>query len=225
MQVIDATCPLVTKVHYEAVRFARQGYSIILVGHKDHDEVIGTSGEAPEVIRVISTIEEAAHLNVTNPDKVAVITQTTLSLDDTREVLQALRKRFPNMVLPPKEDICYATQNRQNAAKEMAKQVDVVFVLGSTNSSNARRLCEVAQEAGARAFLIDHPREINPAWLEKASSVGVTAGASTPEELVQETINHLKSLGSTQVEELQIAQEDVFFPMPRQLTPPAKPRK
>ncbi len=217
LQIIDATCPLVTKVHNEAIRFARQGHSIALVGHKDHDEVIGTAGEAPEVIQVISTAEEVAHLDVPDPDKVAVITQTTLSLDDTREVLQALRKRFPKVVLPSKDDICYATQNRQNAVKEMAKHVDVVFVLGSANSSNARRLCEVAQKAGARAFLIDHPQEIDPRWIEEASAVGITAGASTPEEVVQAVINHLRSLGSAQVEELQIAQEEVSFPMPLQL--------
>ena len=169
------------------------------------------------MIQVISTVEEVAHLDVPDPDKVAVITQTTLSLDDTREVLQALRKRFPKMVLPPKEDICYATQNRQNAVKEMAKHVDVVFVLGSANSSNAQRLREVAQEAGARAFLIDHPQDIDPRWIEGASAVGITAGASTPEEIVQATIDHLRSLGAAQVEELQIAQEDVFFPMPQEL--------
>ena len=217
LKVLDGTCPLVTKVHMEGLRYAQEGYSIILIGHRDHDEVAGTLGEAPDAMQLISSVEEAQSVKVKDSNKVAVITQTTLSLDDTREILETLRRRFPTLVTPAKDDICYATQNRQNAVKEMAKRVDLILVLGSRNSSNANRLCEVAREAGARAFLIDDPSEIQTEWLAGAKAVGVTAGASTPEELVQKTMDYLQSLGAHEIEELRVAEESVYFPLPREL--------
>src|SRR5437773_3173266 len=192
LRVIDATCPLVTKVHLEAIRYAREGYSIVLIGHEDHDEVIGTLGEAPDRIFVIDSVAEVEKLEVPNPEKVAYLTQTTLSVDDTRDVIEALRRRFPRIVGPSRDDICYATQNRQAAVKTVAADVDVVLVIGSANSSNAIRLVEVSQSAGTRAYLINDERDIRPEWLAGAHRIGVTAGASTPEVLVSQTVEALR---------------------------------
>src|SRR2546426_11914211 len=192
LRVIDATCPLVTKVPLEAVRYAREGYSIVLIGHEDHDEVIGTLGEAPDRIVVIDSVVEVDRLEVPNPEKIAYLTQTTLSVDDTRDVIEALRRKFPRIVGPSRDDICYATQNRQAATKTVSADVDVVLVIGAANSSNANRLVEVAQSAGTRAYLINDVRDIRPEWLEGARRIGVTAGASTPEMLVGETVATLR---------------------------------
>jgi len=217
LRVIDATCPLVTKVHLEAIRYAREGYTIILVGHEDHDEVIGTTGEAPERIVVVSTPEEVEALQVPDPDKVAYITQTTLSVDDTREVIDALRRRFPGIVGPSKDDVCYATQNRQAAVKTVAAEVDVVLVIGAANSSNANRLREVSEAVGTRAYLINEIREIKPEWLEGASRVGITAGASTPEFLVHEAVHALRRMGAEEVREVHVVDENVRFGLPHEL--------
>jgi len=217
LQVIDATCPLVTKVHVEAKRYAREGYTIVLVGHADHDEVIGTTGEAPERIAVIASVEEAERLVVENPDKVAYLTQTTLSVDDTRAIIEVLRRRFPRIVGPSKDDICYATQNRQAAVKELAGEVDLVLVLGAANSSNANRLREVAETLGTRAHLINDVRDIRPEWLAGVPRIGVTAGASTPEFLVREVVDYLSARALPVVRELHVVEEDVRFGLPHEL--------
>ena len=217
LQTIDATCPLVTKVHLEAIRYKKEGYTIILIGHRDHEEVTGTLGEAPENICLISTVEEADHLELANPNKVAYLTQTTLSLDDTREIIQRLRERFPQMKGPNVEDICYATQNRQMAVQQLAKQVEAVLVIGSRNSSNSNRLVEVAEKAGAKSYLIDNAGAINPGWLEKITSVGITAGASSPELLVNQVTDHLRVYGFDQIENLETVREEVYFALPAEL--------
>ncbi len=217
LRVIDATCPLVTKVHVEAIRYARDGYTIVLVGHEDHDEVIGTTGEAPNRIVVIDSVDEAERLEVENPDKVAYLTQTTLSMDDTRAIIDVLRRRFPQIVGPSKDDICYATQNRQVAVKKLAAEVDLVLVLGAANSSNANRLREVAEAVGIRAHLINDVHDIRPEWLESAGRVGVTAGASTPEFLVREVVAYLSSCAAPVVRELNVVEEDVRFGLPHEL--------
>ena len=219
LRVVDATCPLVTKVHSEAIRFAREGYTLLLIGHEGHEEVAGTMGEAPEAIRLVQTVEEARRVAVAHPDKVAVITQTTLSVDDTRAIIEALTARFPLLVVPRKDDICYATQNRQNAVKAIAKEVEVVLVIGAKNSSNSIRLTEVAEDAGRRAYLINDAGEIDPAWFAGVRCVGVTSGASAPEHLVQEVVERLKQLGATQVEEWELVREDVSFGLPAELAP------
>ena len=226
LRVIDATCPLVTKVHVEAKRFARQGYTILLIGHQGHEEVVGTMGEAPEAIRLVQTVEEARAVAVRDPKKVAVITQTTLSVDDTRTIVEALKQRFPALVAPSKEDICYATQNRQNAVKAIARQAEVILVIGARNSSNSIRLTEVAEDAGRRAYLINDAREIDPQWFEGIACVGVTSGASAPEHLVQEVVDALCRLGATQVEEYELVREDVSFGLPQELEqlPSSAPR-
>jgi 4-hydroxy-3-methylbut-2-enyl diphosphate reductase len=216
LRVIDATCPLVTKVHLEAVRYAREGYSIVLIGHEDHDEVIGTLGEAPQRIHVIASAAEVQTLDVPDPDKVAYLTQTTLSVDDTRDVIEALRGRFPRIVGPSRDDICYATQNRQAAVKTVARGVDVVLVLGAANSSNANRLVEVARSAGTRAYLIADASDVRPEWLDGAERVGVTAGASTPEVLVTQTVAALRRAGA-RVREVEVVEEDVRFALPSEL--------
>ena len=219
LKVVDATCPLVTKVHVEAKRFAKDGYTLLLIGHEAHEEVEGTMGEAPQAIQLVQTVEEARTVQVPNPDKVAVITQTTLSMDDTRAILEVLKARFPKLVSPSKDDICYATQNRQNAAKVISKQAEVILVIGAKNSSNSIRLTEVAESAGRRAYLINDAGEINPAWLQGVRCVGVTSGASAPEHLVQEVVAHLKRFGSSvAVEEVELVQEDVSFGLPLELT-------
>ncbi|MGH7263104.1 MAG: 4-hydroxy-3-methylbut-2-enyl diphosphate reductase [Candidatus Rokuibacteriota bacterium] len=223
LRVIDATCPLVTKVHLEAIRYAREGYSIILVGHEDHDEVIGTTGEAPDRIHVISHPDEVDKLDLSNPEKVAYLTQTTLSVDDTRDVIDALRRRFPRIVGPSKDDICYATQNRQAAVKTVAEEVDVVLVIGAANSSNANRLREVSEAIGTRAHLINDIREIKPEWLKGATRIGITAGASTPEFLVTEAVEALtRQRQDVHVREVHVVEEDVRFGLPHELEEIAK---
>jgi 4-hydroxy-3-methylbut-2-enyl diphosphate reductase len=223
LRVIDATCPLVTKVHLEAIRYAREHYTIVLIGHEDHDEVIGTLGEAPERIVVVASADEAERLEVRDPDKIAYLTQTTLSVDDTREVIAALRRKFPKIVGPSRDDICYATQNRQAAVKTVADDVDVLLVIGAKNSSNANRLVEVAKNHGTRAHLIDDVRDIRPEWLEGARRIGVTAGASTPEILVSETIEFL-SHDTVAVREVRVVEEDVRFALPQELERMARER-
>ncbi len=217
LQVIDATCPLVTKVHLEAVRFAREGRSIILVGHAGHDEIIGTMGEAPGHIQLVGSAEEAEKVQVPDPTRVAVMTQTTLGVDDTREIIDVLRRRFPTLVTPSSDDICYATQNRQTAVKLLAKAADLVLVLGSGNSSNSRRLREVAEMTGARAYLIEDASKIDRRWLEGAGSVAITAGASAPEHLVREVVAYFRELGVEEVEEVQTVEETVTFTPPPEL--------
>ena len=225
LQVIDATCPLVTKVHVEAIRYAKQGYTLLLIGHAGHEEVEGTMGEAPEAIQLVQTVEEARAIHVPNPQKVAVITQTTLSVDDTRAIIEILKSRFPALMVPTKDDICYATQNRQNAVKALAQEAEVILVIGAKNSSNSIRLTEVAEDAGRRAYLINDASEIRPAWFENVSCVGVTSGASAPEHLVQSVVDALKRLGATQVEERELTQEDVSFGLPVELNALSPVRK
>jgi 4-hydroxy-3-methylbut-2-enyl diphosphate reductase len=217
LQVIDATCPLVTKVHLEAVRFAREGRSIILVGHAGHDEVIGTMGEVPGEIQLVGSVEEAERVQVPDPERVAVVTQTTLGVDDANEIVKVLRRRFPKLVTPSSGDICYATQNRQEAVKLLAKEADLVLVLGSDNSSNSRRLREVAESVGARAYLIDDASEIEPGWLQGVECVAITAGASAPEHLVQQTLAYFKALGVEEAEEVEAVEEKVTFTLPPEL--------
>jgi len=219
LRTIDATCPLVTKVHLEVLQYAKKGYTIILVGHRDHDETIGTLGEAPEAIRVVGSKEEAQLVEIENPEKVAYLTQTTLSVDDTREIVQILERRFPALQGPPKEDICYATQNRQDAVKALAAYVDVLLVLGAPNSSNSLRLCEVARAKNVPAYLIETAADIRMEWLDGVRVIGLTASASAPEILVQQVIAFAREqLGITEVEELDTVTEDVHFALPHELT-------
>ncbi len=217
LRVIDATCPLVTKVHLEVLRYAKRDYTIVLIGHEDHDEVIGTRGEAPDHIQVISEIEDIANLDVPDPSKIVCLTQTTLSMDDTAEVIEGLRKAYPLMVTPSKDDICYATQNRQQAVKAMTEMVDLVLVLGASNSSNSNRLREVAEVAGVRAYLINQVSDITLDMMAGVSRVGITAGASTPEFLVQEAIAYCQALGADTTQELTVIDEDVKFLLPSEL--------
>lgn len=217
LKVVDATCPLVTKVHVEAIKFAKQGYSLVLVGHRDHEEVEGTQGEAPEVTQVVSTVEEVEALVVPDPNKVAYLTQTTLSLDEAKYMIDALKKKFPNIVGPHAQDICYATENRQTAVKNVAHGADVVLVVGSRNSSNSNRLVEVSQNLGTESYLIDKAEDIQPSWLEGASTVAVTAGASAPEVLVQEVVNYLQAKGYSSVEEVEVMPENVRFGLPPEI--------
>jgi 4-hydroxy-3-methylbut-2-enyl diphosphate reductase len=217
LRVIDATCPLVTKVHTEAIRFAREGRSIILVGHAGHDEIVGTMGEAPEHTQLVGSVEEAEKVQVSDPERVAVTTQTTLGVDDTRGIIDVLRRRFPQLVSPSSDDICYATQNRQWAVKLLAEQAEVILVLGSDNSSNSKRLREVAETSGARAYLIEDATRIDPTWLENVESVGITAGASAPEHLVQEVVAYFQGLGVEAIEEIAPVEERVTFSPPPEL--------
>ena len=217
LRVIDATCPLVTKVHLEAIRYAREGYSIILVGHADHDEVVGTMGEAPDRMFLIAHPEDVDRLAVPDPDKVAYLTQTTLSVDDTRDCIEALRRRFPKIVGPAKDDICYATQNRQAAVKTVAGEVDVLLVIGAANSSNANRLVEVSRVMGTPSYLIADKNDIRAEWLADAARVGVTAGASTPEFLVSDVVEELRQRHDARVREVRVVEEDVRFGLPREL--------
>jgi 4-hydroxy-3-methylbut-2-en-1-yl diphosphate reductase len=220
LRTIDATCPLVTKVHGEAKRFAREEYDILLVGHHGHEEVEGTSGEAPEHIQLVETAADVANVTVRDPEKVVWLSQTTLSVDETMETVRALRERFPALQNPPSDDICYATQNRQVAVKAMAPQCDLVLVVGSKNSSNSVRLVEVALTAGAGAgHLIDYAREIDDAWLEGVSTIGLTSGASVPEVLVRGVLDHLAERGWESVEEVTTAEETLRFSLPRELRP------
>ncbi|MFN3476211.1 MAG: 4-hydroxy-3-methylbut-2-enyl diphosphate reductase [Candidatus Methylomirabilales bacterium] len=217
LKTIDATCPLVTKVHQEAIRFVKEGRSIILVGHEGHDEVVGTMGEAPDHIQLVGSVEEAETVQVPDPDRVAVITQTTLSVDDTKEIIEVLKRRFPKLITPSKDDICYATQNRQTAVKQIAKEADLILVLGSENSSNSNRLKEVSESVGIRAYLIDDVSEIDPTWLEGAQCVGITAGASAPEYLVQEVVEYFKKMGVEEIKEVEAIREEVSFSLPPEL--------
>ena len=218
LKVLDATCPLVTKVHGEAQRYAKQEHTIILIGHHDHVEVQGTVGEAPERIIVVGSVEEVAALKVEDEDKVGYLTQTTLSMDDTAEIIAALKKRFPKIKGPAKDDICYATQNRQNAVKALSKEVELVLVVGAQNSSNSVRLLEVAKTTGVKARRIESAAELKAEWLEGVRNIGITAGASAPEDIVQGIITELRKMSSSsQVRDLEIVREDVTFALPAAL--------
>jgi 4-hydroxy-3-methylbut-2-en-1-yl diphosphate reductase len=217
LRTLDATCPLVTKVHVEALRFAREGYEMVLVGHRGHVEVDGTLGHAPERMYLVETVEDVARLTVRDETRLAVLTQTTLSVDDTREVIAALRARFPAIRVPGKDDICYATQNRQNAVKALAGRVELVIVVGAPTSSNSNRLVEVARVHGVRGELVQEAADIDPAWLAGVSRVGVTAGASTPETLVRAVCERLRALGASAVESLPTIDEGVRFALPAEL--------
>ncbi len=217
LRAIDATCPLVTKVHMEAVRFAREGYTILLIGHEGHDEVVGTMGEAPTQILLVQDVEEAELVQVPPSTPLAYLTQTTLSVDDAERIIRVLRRRFPHIVGPNKDDICYATQNRQEAVKDLVTEVDLVLVVGSQNSSNSQRLAELARSHGKPAHLIDNHHEIQHRWFEGVETVLMTAGASAPEELVQECIAHLRTLHEATIEARTIREEHVSFPLPREL--------
>jgi 4-hydroxy-3-methylbut-2-enyl diphosphate reductase len=215
LQTIDATCPLVTKVHREALKFASEGYTIVLIGHHGHEEVEGTMGEAPEHIVLVETEADVDALDVPDPDKLAYISQTTLSVDETRAIINRLRERFPNITGPRTDDICYATTNRQAAVKQMAPLCDLVLVIGSRNSSNSNRLVEVARELGAESHLIDNEAQVEEAWLADKRVVGITSGASAPEELVQRLVAFFRDRGTETVEEFQVVQEDVRFMLPK----------
>lgn len=215
LKLIDATCPLVTKVHLEVHRFVKEGYRIVLIGHNGHDEVIGTLGEAPDHITLVENEDQARMVEMPSHEKLVVLTQTTLGVDDTAGVVAALRKRFPYLELPPTDDVCYATQNRQDAVKAMADRgLDLLLVVGSRNSSNAARLVEVGQARGVRGFLIDRPDEIQDQWLDGVGVVGVTAGASTPEPVIQAVLDRLRQCGGQSVESVSTADEDVVFQLP-----------
>jgi 4-hydroxy-3-methylbut-2-enyl diphosphate reductase len=215
--IVDATCPLVEKVHREVRKFAAQGYWIILIGHEGHDEIVGTTGEAPDRIRVVADVAEARAIDIPDPEKVVVLTQTTLSVDDTREVVAALKERFPRMITPAKEDICYATQNRQDAVKHLAREVELVVVIGSRNSENSNQLCKVAQAQGTKACLVDNYRAIDLGWLKGVSRIGITSGASVPERLVQEAAAHFVEQGAT-ISSLGFTEENIHFSLPPEIT-------
>jgi 4-hydroxy-3-methylbut-2-enyl diphosphate reductase len=217
LRAIDATCPLVTKVHLEAVKFAKEGYRILLVGHDGHDEVVGTTGEAPDHITLVETVEDVAKLPFPADAKLAYLTQTTLSVDEANVILNALKARYPRIVGPNKEDICYATQNRQEAVRDLVPEADVVIVLGSRNSSNSKRLEEIAKDRGRRAYLVDSAADLDPAWFRQADTVLVTAGASAPEDHVQGVVDYLKERFRAAVESRTVREEHVSFPMPREL--------
>jgi 4-hydroxy-3-methylbut-2-enyl diphosphate reductase len=217
LRVIDATCPLVTKVHVEAIKFAKQGYSLVLIGHRDHEEIEGTLGEAPDVTTVVSSAAEVEALEVPDPERVAYLTQTTLSLDEARDMIDALKKKFPKIVGPHSQDICYATENRQVAVKNVAHSADLVLVVGSNNSSNSNRLVEVSRNLGTKGYLIDSSKAIHSEWLEGVATVAVTAGASAPEVLVEDVVNYLRSKGFGQVEEVEVMPENVRFGLPPEI--------
>jgi 4-hydroxy-3-methylbut-2-en-1-yl diphosphate reductase len=217
LRAIDATCPLVTKVHLEAIKYASAGYTILLIGHEGHDEVIGTMGEAPEAIVLVETPEDVASLEVADERKVAYLTQTTLSVDDANRIIDRLKARFPHIASPPKDDICYATQNRQEAVSLLADEADLTIVLGSQNSSNSQRLAELARERGVPAHLIDGPADLRAEWFEGVKTVLVTAGASAPEQVVDECLEWLRDRFGATIEPRSIRQESVSFPLPREL--------
>jgi 4-hydroxy-3-methylbut-2-enyl diphosphate reductase len=217
LKVVDATCPLVTKVHQEARKFAGEGYDIVLIGHEGHEEVIGTMGEAPRAIHLVGNEREAAAVKIADPDKVAYLTQTTLSVDETQSVIGVLRDRFPVLAGPRSDDICYATQNRQSAVKELADECQLILVIGAENSSNSKRLVEVARSLGCASHLIAEASAVDPAWFEGVDSVGVTSGASAPEWLVDELVEALRQRGADEVREVQVVPEDVHFSLPRGL--------
>jgi len=220
LKALDATCPLVTKVHLQALRYAKEGYSIVLVGHRGHVEVEGTMGEAPEAIVLVEKVEDVESLVVPDPTRVACITQTTLSVDDVRSIVEALRLKYPEMREPAKADICYATQNRQDAVKELARRCPVILVVGAPASSNANRLVEVATARGARTYLIESADDIDSAWLE--GDVGITAGASTPEDVVRACVERVQGMGDYRIEEFRLLEERVMFPLPQELLAAAR---
>jgi 4-hydroxy-3-methylbut-2-en-1-yl diphosphate reductase len=215
--VIDAVCPLVTKVHVQARRYADEGYTVVLIGHAGHEEVVGTMGEAPEATVLVQTVEEVEALELPLDAKLAYVTQTTLSVDETGEIITALRRRFPDIRAPRKEDICYATSNRQWAVKEMLPEIDLLLVIGSRNSSNSNRLVETARAAGTRAYLIDDEGEIDEAWLDRAENVGITSGASAPEKLVSRVCDWFRARGVSDIEPYRLVEEDVTFRLPVEL--------
>jgi 4-hydroxy-3-methylbut-2-en-1-yl diphosphate reductase len=217
LKVIDATCPLVTKVHVEAIKFAKMGYSLVLIGHRDHDEIEGTLGEAPDVTQVVSSAKEVETLEVPDPEHVAYLTQTTLSLDEARDIIQALKAKFPKIVGPHSQDICYATENRQVAVKNVAHNADLVLVVGSNNSSNSNRLVEVSRNLSTNSYLIENSNAIDPAWLDGVSTVAVTAGASAPEILVEDVVAYLRDRGFGSVEEVEVMPENVRFGLPPEI--------
>jgi 4-hydroxy-3-methylbut-2-enyl diphosphate reductase len=217
LNVIDATCPLVTKVHLEAVKFARKGYSIVLIGHENHDEVVGTLGEAPEAMKLVSSVEDVDRLEVADPTKMAYLTQTTLSLDETSHIVKRLVERFPLIQGPHSQDICYATENRQVAVKAVAPLCDLLLVVGSKNSSNSQRLVEVCQNSGVPAYLVDDESDVQKAWLDGIATVAITAGASAPEHLVERIMTFLEENGFAEREELEVREEDVRFQLPPEL--------
>ena len=214
--IIDATCPLVEKVHREVRRFAAMGYSIILVGHENHDEIVGTSGEAPEHIQIVANVDEAQRAAVPTPEKVVLLTQTTLSVDDTREIIDTLKQRFPKLITAAKEDICYATQNRQDAVKQLASEVDLVLVIGSRNSENSNQLCNVAKAHGKPAYLIDDYHAIDSAWLDGIKRVGITSGASVPERLVEEAAEYFRK-GGAEISQNGFTEENIHFALPTEI--------
>jgi 4-hydroxy-3-methylbut-2-enyl diphosphate reductase len=217
LRTIDATCPLVTKVHVEARKFAAEGYTIILIGHEGHEEVEGTTGEAPDSIMLVQSVEEVDELQISDPDRVAFITQTTLSVDETALIIERLRRRFPKIVSPKSDDICYATTNRQIAVKQLASECELVLVIGSTNSSNSNRLVEVAREHGAASHLIDNHLQVQDEWLQGVETVGITSGASAPEELVERLVELFRARGAEEVGELRTVDEDVRFMLPKEI--------
>jgi 4-hydroxy-3-methylbut-2-enyl diphosphate reductase len=217
LAIIDATCPLVTKVHLEAVKFAREGYTIILIGHKNHDEVIGTLGEAPAKMTLVESVEDVDALNIPDPARVAYLTQTTLSLDETKDIVARLEQRFPMIRGPKSQDICYATENRQMAVKGVSGFCEMILVVGSDNSSNSKRLVEVGQNYGVQAHLVNDWSDVNPAWLDGVTNIGVTAGASAPEHLVEDIVAALRAKGFGQLEEVEMVEEDVRFSLPPEL--------
>jgi 4-hydroxy-3-methylbut-2-en-1-yl diphosphate reductase len=217
LRTIDATCPLVTKVHVEARKFAAQGYTVVLIGHDGHEEVEGTTGEAPDSIVLVQTAEDVDHLDVDDPEKVAYITQTTLSVDETAQIIARLKQKFPAIVGPRTDDICYATTNRQTAVKDLARECELVLVIGSTNSSNSNRLVEVAREHGADSYLIDNALQVDEQWLEGVETVGITSGASAPEELVERLVDYFRERGADDVSELRVIDEDVRFMLPKEI--------
>jgi 4-hydroxy-3-methylbut-2-en-1-yl diphosphate reductase len=225
LRTIDATCPLVTKVHVEARKFAAEGYTIILIGHAGHEEVEGTTGEAPDSILLVQSAEEVDELEISDPDKVAFITQTTLSVDETTVIIEHLRRRFPKIVSPKSDDICYATTNRQIAVKQLARECELVLVIGSTNSSNSNRLVEVAREHGAASHLIDNHLQVQDQWLEGVETVGITSGASAPEELVERLVDLFRERGAEEVSELRTVDEDVRFMLPKEIREELAARK
>ena len=217
LQAIDATCPLVTKVHLEAIKYARQGYTILLIGHEGHDEVIGTMGEAPEAIVLVEEADDVNSLQVVDESKVAYLTQTTLSVDDANRIIDRLKVRFPAIVAPPKEDICYATQNRQEAVSVLAGEAQLALIVGSQNSSNSQRLAELARQRGIAAHLIDGTDDMNPAWFAGVETVLMTAGASAPEVVVEECLDWLRDRFAARVELRSLREEKVSFPLPKDL--------
>jgi 4-hydroxy-3-methylbut-2-enyl diphosphate reductase len=223
LEIIDATCPLVTKVHLQAKRYSKSGHEVVIIGHRGHVEVEGTYGRVPGTVHVVGTVEDVQDLVVSDPKQVSYVTQTTLSLDDTRSIVQALKDRFPEVKGPELSDICYATQNRQNAVRSLAEKVDVILVVGARNSSNSARLQEVGEMSGVDAYLIQDANEISPEWFANSSDIGVTAGASTPEILVQGVLDRLRSLGVNSIEEMEGVSEDITFKLPASLLREQKP--